>query len=348
MAQAARARAGTGLSKEEEAVFRAGMQAAAIRPFWEIQTQHSNEPHSEPPFMWRWKSIEPLVDAAVRSISVEDADRRALSFANPNLAELGRSGATTNLVAAVQVVEPGECAPAHRHTMGALRFAVKGERMVTVVEGKRCPMLPGDIIFTPNWTWHEHVNEGTDRALFIDVLDVPLHRYLKDAFYESGPHGKLTELLPDAAFTAATMMPAVAADDKKPFSPIFRYAWSTAVAALEHVPPDADGSRKLRYVNPLTGESAMELMDIFLVGLSKGRETRAARSTSNALCIVAEGAGTSRVGDETFVWEKNDVFTIPHWRWASHCASADGTKLIVVTDRDLMRRLNLLRDEIAD
>ena len=348
MAETARVRSGTRLSPEEDTAFRAGMQAAAIRPFWEINTQHSDEPVSEPAFLWQWKSIEPLVDAAVRSISVEDADRRALSFANPNLAELGRSGATTNLVAAVQVVEPGERAPAHRHTMGALRFAVKGEGIVTVVEGKRCPMQPGDIIFTPNWTWHEHVNEGSDRALFIDVLDVPLHRYLKDAFYESGPAKDLSTPLPDAAFAAATMMPDLGSEEKKPYSPVFRYAWSTAVAALDHVPAAADGSRKLRYVNPLTGESAMELMDVFLLGLPKERDTKAMRSTSNSLCIVAEGAGTSRIGDETFAWEKNDVFTVPHWKWVTHRADAAGTKLVVVTDRDLMRRLNLLRDEFAD
>jgi len=176
--------------------------------------------------------------------------------------------------------------------------------MVTVVEGKRCPMHPGDIIFTPNWTWHEHVNEGTDRALFIDVLDVPLHRYLKDAFYESGPAKDLPAQLPDSAFAAAMMLPDVDNDQRKPFSPVFRYAWSTAVAALEQVPAAADGSRKLRYVNPLTGESAMELIDVFLLGLAKDRSTKAMRSTSNALCIVAEGAGTSQIGDEIFVWRR--------------------------------------------
>jgi gentisate 1,2-dioxygenase len=349
MANPARAASASGLSREEEAAFRAGLKAAAIRPFWEVNIQHSDEPVSEPAFLWRWKAIEPLVDPAVRAISVEDADRRALSFANPHIAELGRSGATTNLVAAVQVVEPGECAPAHRHTMGALRFAVQGSGIVTVVEGKRCPMLPGDIVFTPNWTWHEHVNEGADRALFIDVLDVPLHRYLKDAFYEAGPAHGLAPQLPDEAFAAAILVPDAAGDGaKKPYSPVFRYAWTTAVEALARVPQATDGSRKLRYVNPLTGEAAMELMDVFLIGLPKGRETRAARSTSNALCIVAEGEGTSQIGDERFSWEKNDVFTIPHWKWAIHRASADGTKLVMVTDRDLMRRLNLLRDEFAD
>jgi gentisate 1,2-dioxygenase len=348
MAGTSKVAAGAGLSRQEEEAFRSGMQAAAIRPFWEIQTQHHNEPFSEPAFIWRWKSIEPLVDSAARAISVEDADRRALSFANPHLTKLGRSGATTNLVAAVQVVEPGECAPAHRHTMGALRFAVTGQGMVTVVEGKRCPMHPGDIVFTPNWTWHEHVNEGRDRALFIDVLDVPLHRYLKDAFYESGPPHGYSEQVPDSAFVASIMVPDGPPGEGRPYSPVFRYAWATAVEALRHVPPAGDGSRRLRYVNPMTGESAMELVDVFLLGLARDRATRPSRSTSNALCIVAEGEGTSQVGDETFEWEKNDVFTVPHWKWVTHRARAADAKLVLVTDRDLMRRLNLLRDEVSE
>lgn len=241
MATTAKAAGSSRLSEQEEGAFRAGMKAAAIRPFWEIPTSHHNEPVSEPAFHWQWNAIEPLTDAAVKAVSVEEADRRALSFANPHVAALGASGATTNLVAAVQVVEPGECAPAHRHTMGALRFAVKGEGMVTVVEGKRCPMFPGDIVFTPNWTWHEHVNEGSDRALFIDVLDVPLHRYLKDAFYDSGPARDIPAQLPDDAFAAAMMVPDTGAAAKTPYSPVFRYAWQTAVEALGKVPAADDG-----------------------------------------------------------------------------------------------------------
>jgi gentisate 1,2-dioxygenase len=348
MATTAKAASSNRLTGDEETAFRSGMKAAAIRPFWEIPTSHNNEPVSEPAFHWKWKAIEPLVDAAVKAVSVEEAERRALSFANPHVAALGASGATTNLVAAVQVVEPGECAPAHRHTMAALRFAVKGEGMVTVVEGKRCPMHRGDIVFTPNWTWHEHVNEGKDRAMFIDVLDVPLHRYLKDAFYEDGPARDIPEQIPDSAFVAAMMVPELPAGTNKSYSPIFRYEWATAVKALASVPQAADGSRKLRYINPLTGESAMELIDVQLLGLPDGKATRSARSTSNALCIVAEGQGTSTIGNERITWEQNDVFTVPHWQWATHHASAPGTKLMVVSDRDLMRRLNLLRDEVAD
>ena len=47
-------------------------------------------------------------------------DRRVLSLTNPSLG--GRPYATSTLWGAVQYLRPGEVAPAHRHTPGALRF----------------------------------------------------------------------------------------------------------------------------------------------------------------------------------------------------------------------------------
>ena len=40
-----------------------------------------------------------------------------------------------------QMVRPGEFAPAHRHTMGAIRFVVEGHGAATVVEGE--PLADG-------------------------------------------------------------------------------------------------------------------------------------------------------------------------------------------------------------
>ena len=37
-----------------------------------------------------------------------------------------------------------EFAPAHRHTMGVIRFVVEGDGAATVVEGEPLPMEPGD------------------------------------------------------------------------------------------------------------------------------------------------------------------------------------------------------------
>ena len=63
--------------------------------------------------------------------------------------------------------------------------------------------------------------------------------------------------------------------------------------------------------------------------------------------MVAEGTGNSTVGDVTITWEKNDVFTAPRNHWTSHTAASRDAVLFAMTDRDLMARLGMLRDEIA-
>ena len=65
-----------------------------------------------------------------------------------------------------------------------------------------------------------------------------------------------------------------------------------------------------------------------------------------AVCLVVAGDGRSTVGDQRFEWSRHDVFTIPHWTWASHEARGNAD-LFVVTDRAIYERLDLLREEMA-
>ena len=89
----------------------------------------------------------------------------------------------------------------------------------------------------------------------------------------------------------------------------------------------------------------MSLLDCYMLSLPKRAETTPARSTSHALCYAAEGEGVSHVGDAEFKWSKRDVFSVPHWNWVSHKASTKDAKLFMITDREVMRRLDMLRDE---
>ena len=51
--------------------------------------------------------------------------------------------------------------------------------------------------------------------------------------------------------------------------------------------------------------------------------TRRYRGTSNAVCVVAQGQGSSQIGNTTIASKQRDVFTAPHWNWISHTASED-------------------------
>ena len=70
---------------------------------------------------------------------------------------LNDNATTHTLSMGIQMIKPGEIAWAHRHTLAAIRFVIKGDgKVFTVVDGEKCPMEPYDLILTPQWTWHDH------------------------------------------------------------------------------------------------------------------------------------------------------------------------------------------------
>ena len=89
----------------------------------------------------------------------------------------------------------------------------------------------------------------------------------------------------------------------------------------------------------------MPLMDCRLMRITKGMPTAAIRGNANAACFVVSGHGRSRVGDEFFDWAAHDVFTMPGNNAVSHeCLSEDAT-LFFVSDREVLRRLDLLVED---
>jgi gentisate 1,2-dioxygenase len=323
--------------------FHARMAAANVSALWEQEGRNKFAP--ETAHVWRWKELSPLLDEAVAATTMNNAERRVLVMNNPALANTGKEGAATNLSVNLQVLMPGERARPHRHSMHALRFALEGDGAATIVEGKSCLMLPGDMILTPAWTWHEHAHEGKVRAVWVDALDVPMHRYLESSVFEPGPAHDMVTVPPDAAFAAAGLTPDRHGADL-PYSPMFRYPWDVAVKALESMPAEADGSRRLRYTNPVNGGAVMSTLDCYLLGLTQGVQTTAYRTNANAVCVCMEGEGTSQVGEDKVSWGPKDVFSLPHNQWITHKASTRTARLFQITDREILRRLDILRDEI--
>jgi gentisate 1,2-dioxygenase len=70
------------------------------------------------------------------------------------------------------------------------------------------------------------------------------------------------------------------------------------------------------------------------------------RTTCNMICLVVSGSGRSTVGEHAFDWSQHDVFSIPHWTFASHTAIDGDASLFVVSDRSAFERLDLLREEL--
>lgn len=325
--------------------FHEAMAAANVVALWELEDTTNNPP--EPPHIWRWETLEPLLETAIEATSMTDAERRVLVLNNPALLESGRSrGSGLTLGFNLQVLMPGETARPHRHSMNALRFVMEGSGATTVVDGKPCPMEPGDMVLTPGWTWHEHVHEGDGRMIWLDVLDVPFHHYLDTGEFEPGPAHDLPDLPPDEAFAAPGLAPVSGSADMA-YSPLFRYPWETARPALAALPPAPDGSRRLLYTNPLTGGPTMATMECSLLSLAPESTTRAYRSNSNSAFIVVGGEGRSEIGETTLEWRKHDIVSLPHGHWIGHTAETEDAWLFEVSDREMLRRLHILRDEFA-
>lgn len=324
--------------------FYEAIEAASVAPLWrQFNGEQPTEPTPLPPFIWRWSTLAPLTERAANEVPMEDVERRVLSLKNPHRGVAG-PGTTKNLVGALQTLLPGETAEAHRHSGNALRFVLQGNGAETIVDGKTCLMEERDLILTPHLSWHAHRHTASDRIVWFDALDVPLFRHMNASFYDEGPPPNLPPQTPDEAFLNGGLTPEDG-NARPPYSPMFRYPWKSVLQALSDMPAADDGSRKLRYTNPATGGPAMTLIDCYLLALAKNRETVPYRTTSDAICVVADGEGESHIGGHHFTWQRNDIFTLPNWSWISHKALSGDAKLFTVTDRDAIDRLGMLREE---
>jgi gentisate 1,2-dioxygenase len=327
----------------------AALEAAQIHPLWDRYKAITPIAPSakDVPYHWRWRDIEPLANRAAKEVPVEDIERRAIIMAHP--AFNGATVSTSNLIGAFTVLEPGDRARPHRHTAAAIRFATRAEGAVTIVNGRRCPMLPGDLILTPPMCWHGHINEGSARTFWFDAANMPLVCSLDASFFEPGQHGDNAfwevDEGEDRLWSEAGLVPA----ELKPVgaqSPKYRYPGEATRRLLAAMQPGGDGAKWLRYTNPATGGSVMTALDCYAARLPKGAATRARRTTHNAVCLVVSGQGRSTIGEKTFEWSQHDIFTVPHWTWASHTALSGEADLFVVTDKAVFERLDLVREEL--
>lgn len=292
---------------------------------------------------WSYASCRPHVLASGEIITAEEAERRVLVLENPGLA--GQSRITNSLYAGLQLVLPGEIAPAHRHTQTALRFLIEGDGGYTTVAGERVAMGPGDFVITPTWGWHDHGNAGNEPVIWLDGLDIPIVQLFDASFAErSNEAARQPTEAPGAALRryANGLLP-----DERPAaltSPVFHYPFARSREAVGAAHIDPHQGRRLRYVNPVSGDYAMPTMAAYLTRLDAGFETQPYRATDATVFCVAEGQGESQIGEEAIQWAPGDVFVAPSWMWRQHRADSDAT-LFSFSDRVVQEKLDLWREE---
>jgi gentisate 1,2-dioxygenase len=327
------------------------MHAAGIHGLWELASQMTGHPEPRAvPHMWKSSLLAAMVREAGEVVPVGE-ERRALQLFNPGLG--GRWATTNTMIAAVQVLLPGEAARAHRHTPTAIRFIMDGEGAYTAVDGERVYMAPGDLILTPSWAWHDHGNETDEPVVWLDGLDVPLVQALDAMFFQLHAQRAVPRSKPNNASVQlhghASLSPTWV-KERPQSSPLLLYAWDKtwqSLQALREAPGDEHDGIALEYTHPQTGRALLPTMACWIQMLRPGERLKAHRHTGSAVYYVVQGAGESIIDGRRFAWGRGDVIALPSWALHEHANPSlrDVAVLFSIQDRPVLEALGLYREE---
>lgn len=327
------------------------IHANHIYGLWELATQMTPQPQPKAiAHMWPSALVQKVVDQSADAVPVGE-ERRAMQLFNPGLD--GKWATTNTLVAAVQVLLPGEVARAHRHTPTAIRLIMQGSGAYTKVDGERVYMEPGDFILTPSWAWHDHGNDATDTVVWMDGLDIPLVASLDAMFFQFYDERQVPDLRkPDTSrhlHGHGGLNPSWI-KERKAYSPLLLYSWTDAREALQAA-RDQEGSPFdgvcLEYTNPQTGGPVLPSISASIQLLRPGERLKAHRHTGSSVYCVVEGQGTTVVDGKAFNWDKGSILAVPPWAIHEHAnTSATGDAVLFsIHDTPVLTAVNLYFEE---
>ncbi|HET6803506.1 MAG: cupin domain-containing protein [Betaproteobacteria bacterium] len=264
------------------------------------------------PTHWSYEALRPLLLKAGELTPMEKAERRVLVLANPGHG-LANMQASAAMYLGMQLLLPGEWAPAHRHSPNAVRVIVEGESAYTTVNGEKCVMRRGDLILTPSWQWHEHGHEGDQPVVWLDILDLPLVYYMEASYHVDGPRQSVLPVRGDLTYAHGGIVPSMSFErDEKPY-PMLRYPWSEARAALvalaENQP--ALAMVQVTYVNPETGGDAQNILGYYAQMLRPNQTLKLPVRSPAIVFHLIEGAVDVSIDGERFTLADADTCCAP-------------------------------------
>ena len=317
------------------------------------------------PHHWRWTEIAPYLDqiaeiARGADVSpIEFAERQQFLLTNPGLG--GRLQVTSTIRCAVSIYNPGDVAPVHIHTPNASRTILSEGGGYTTIEGERCKAARGDLILTPNGTWHDHGNDSSEPVFWVDVLDFPLMEFLDcvwlDEAYprEMAGNSRAQPVTLPAAYSQLLygrggLLPGFV-PHRRGFgngtSPFFHYRGADVrktLTALRQEMGDLYDAITVKFVNPATGAPVFPTLDYRAQLLRPDEATRFKRETAGNLYLVIEGQGVTEVAAQRFAWRPNDMFVVPGFTWRRHINESDTDAILyAVSDAPLMEKIGQYR-----
>ncbi len=290
---------------------------SSFSPGW-ARPEPSMWPQPKPrfrPAFWRFATAKEALDQSGALVPADQTERRNLIMVNP--IEGNVYATTRHLVAAYQCVLPGDAARTHRHSAAALRLVLAGKPgTYTIVDGARVDMAPGDVVLTPAWCWHGHVNEAKETSYWIDFLDIPFVQLSEAMFFEPHPSGGLEQIR------------------------------SSGPTAMRIPSSEALGpGREAKTVEVAKG--VMPTISMHLIRQPQGGRVDLPKNTANNIYAVSTGKArlTAEGGfDETL--GPGDVAAIPCWHRHSIEAVED-TVVFRVSDEPILSKTGLLRTASA-
>ena len=324
--------------------------------------QSREKPAALKPHLWPWSAIYSCLMESGEVVKLghigDAANRRTVQLVNPAITHLKATSRTLQM--SIQLVKPGERAECHRHSAAALRFVVEADGTgYTNVEGEQMLMEPGDLVLTPNWTWHDHFNPGSNNIVWLDVLDSHLTNYLDASFHDSYGEGPAQPIVKPDGYCRqgyGSVRPrgsGIAADGRAlPYT----YKWGDTLDALNANAAagqeDPFDGVLLEYANPHTGGPTMPTIGCWVQMLRPRETTKPHRHTSGTIYHVVQGEGVTTVGEkksggEELMWGPRDCFYVPSWRWHqfTNKSSKEPAILFSVTDRPVLESLGLFFEE---
>jgi len=306
--------------------FYESIEPLSMAPLWtRLKGLVRREPAPGEAYRWSYGQVRPYLMESATHISAEEAERRVLILENP--AFRGASRVTPTLFAGLQLIMPGEIAPAHRHTQSALRFIIEGSGAYTTIDDEKVVMHPGDFIVTPAWRWHTHGNETPGPMVWLDGLDIPMVQGFNTSFREDHDAWQA----PQARFGGLIYFPYTKARE--------------ALDAMERAgPPDPHLGYVMRYTDPVDGGWAMPTIASMIRTLPAGFSTKPYRSTDSMVFACVEGRGRIETGGKVLDLEPHDVAVVPGW--APYTLAADERwTLFSYSDRAAEEKLGFFREQ---
>lgn len=330
------------------------MARRSAAPLWRhLGDLFLDEPRSVAvPHLWRYDELRELAMHFAERLSIEEATRRVIMLVNPGLQD---PPATVNtMFAGLQVLMPGEQAPAHRHTANAFRFIIEGTGAFTTVDGERVHMNPGDLLLTAGWEWHDHYHEGDAPMIWLDGLDYPLVNLLECGFFELFPEGVQPATGPDDLSSRQLIhgrLNPMWVPGNTVASPIGSYPWRETEKALSSIGDATQGSPHdgviLEYTNPWTGGPVLPTMSCRVQRLPPGFVGARRRQTSSVVYHVVRGSGVATVDGRAYEWGERDLFAVPGWHEYSlvNDSASEDAVLFSYSNEPALRALNLYREQ---